>query len=933
MGIYSSTGALKVTVNDTQSKGAYAADGSARVTVVPGTTYTGLYAADGSMNVVAEDGPLYHPCGAIRGKAALATYTGLSSPSGAMYMDGLTFVPFDPTQLFAAAEAGLFYDVSDFDRYTATNGPELVTNGTFDTDIAGWTDASSAGGSISWNPSGYMDLVYTTGAPIARQQVNVTGGRWYRFSISNVQATTAGGVVQFYIGSTSNGSDLIGLTSVSVGASSTVTFLATSSAAHITLRNVNTGTVSADNISILELTDIETATMFQDMDGSIPVTGVEQPVGLILDRSRGAANFGSELVTDGEFESPSSWTTINGANVTGGLLNLPAGAAAASASQPISVSFGKYYQVTITVVRRAGAIAASFIGGPTTSNFFTVTASGTYTFRVTPNSGNNTLQLTGTTAAADGDITNISIREVTRTILGPELLTNGTFYTNTTGWTAVSSTLAVVSGELEVTAATTNYPRAEQVYPLVVGKTYRMIATARKGTANADAYISYTSGPYVSTTSTTNVTLTMVFTATNVNGLATLGIFSGTATGTAYFDNVSVREIIGTDAYQSTASSRPTLSAKYNFLVYTQQFDNAVWTKSGLTVNTTKVVAPDGTITAQTLDWASGTSPQITRANILIAVNSPLVYSLSAKAGTKSSVTLILYMDASNYTQCSFDLATGTPGTPITLGTRFPTVVPTMVMQSNGFYRCFLTVTTNVNTTIQPWIRGDTLAATGDNIIIWGADLRPSNDGVGLPSYQAVVTASDYTTTGFPKYLRFDQVDDFLITPTLDFSSTNKVTMFTGVRKLIEASSCIAELSQTFTSNNGSFGLLGSSNLTGILGDYYRFGSRGTTPGTSTGYQALASGSAAPISSVIVATGDIASNLATINVNNTDGTPGVGSQGTGTLLAYPMYIGARAGNTLRYNGRIYNLIVLGRLATANEIANTKTWINSKVKVY
>ena len=88
MGIYSESGNLKVTVNDTTGVGHYAADGSVRITLVPGTTYTGLYGADGSMNVVKEDGAMYHPCGAVRG---IIPYGGLGlhTPSGAFYMDGL----------------------------------------------------------------------------------------------------------------------------------------------------------------------------------------------------------------------------------------------------------------------------------------------------------------------------------------------------------------------------------------------------------------------------------------------------------------------------------------------------------------------------------------------------------------------------------------------------------------------------------------------------------------------------------------------------------------------------------------------------------------------------------------------------------------------------------------------------------------------------
>lgn len=89
MGVYSESGALKITVNDTSAPlGRYAADGSVRVTIVSGTAYTGLYAPDGSMNVIPEEGSMYHPCGAIRGVIPYGTQ-GLYSPAGALYMDGL----------------------------------------------------------------------------------------------------------------------------------------------------------------------------------------------------------------------------------------------------------------------------------------------------------------------------------------------------------------------------------------------------------------------------------------------------------------------------------------------------------------------------------------------------------------------------------------------------------------------------------------------------------------------------------------------------------------------------------------------------------------------------------------------------------------------------------------------------------------------------
>ena len=44
------------------------------------------------------------------------------------------------------------------------------------------------------------------------------------------------------------------------------------------------------------------STLYQDAAGTTPVTAVEQPVGLMLDRSRGLV-LGSELVTNGTFDT------------------------------------------------------------------------------------------------------------------------------------------------------------------------------------------------------------------------------------------------------------------------------------------------------------------------------------------------------------------------------------------------------------------------------------------------------------------------------------------------------------------------------------------------------------------------------------------------------------------------------------------------------
>ena len=96
MPIYSSTGAFNVAVNDTTGKGRYSASGALRVNIVTGSSYVGIYAADGALNVVDVSGVsintyggLYHPSGAIRGRTAPATFSGIQAPDGSYYFNGL----------------------------------------------------------------------------------------------------------------------------------------------------------------------------------------------------------------------------------------------------------------------------------------------------------------------------------------------------------------------------------------------------------------------------------------------------------------------------------------------------------------------------------------------------------------------------------------------------------------------------------------------------------------------------------------------------------------------------------------------------------------------------------------------------------------------------------------------------------------------------
>ena len=128
-----------------------------------------------------------------------------------------------------------------------------------------------------------------------------------------------------------------------------------------------------------------------------------------------------------------------------------------------------------------------------------------------------------------------------------ELVTNGTFDTDTTGWTGVSGGVpSVVAGELLVTAGTALNGGAYQALTTVVGKTYVVTHTTRKGTGT-DARIRVGTSPdavdlisYFNS-SATNVTATNYFVATGTTTYLTCTAFGAVIGYTAYFDNISVK--------------------------------------------------------------------------------------------------------------------------------------------------------------------------------------------------------------------------------------------------------------------------------------------------------------------------------------------------------------------------------------------------------
>lgn len=165
--------------------------------------------------------------------------------------------------------------------------------------------------------------------------------------------------------------------------------------------------------------------------------------------------------------------------------------------------------------------------------------------------------------------------------------------------------------------------------------------------------------------------------------------------------------------------------ARTNLLTYSQEFDNAAWTKSATTITANATTAPDGTTTADKLIEGSGGSFHTISQAVTVGAGAALAYSIFAKASERTF--LYMQMDAGTAMPgdrfAYFNLGTGAIGTTQANTTAFIQAL------ANGWYRCTIVATADADggtatcklITAQ---NGSTINYSGDGtsgIFIWGA--------------------------------------------------------------------------------------------------------------------------------------------------------------------------------------------------------------------
>jgi len=523
--------------------------------------------------------------------------------------------------------------------------------------------------------------------------------------------------------------------------------------------------------------------------------------------------------------------------------------------------------------------------------------------------------------------------------LGSELVTNGTFDANSsTGWTLNS--WSVASDRLEKAAGDSLRASGTLSSTLVSGRTYQITLNAIGFTSACNALFrtgigGTASNGYAIPAGTSSHT----FVLQAADAHTVIQFHPGTSSFAGSIDNISVKELAGNHAVQATAASRPTygvvpLGGRRNLLTWSEGFDNAVWVKTGATVTANAATAPDATLAADRLTETSAAGEHFTSQQ-LAKVGASTTYTQScyfkADAGSRNFGLGITDGTTGGYAaifSTSGSVVASSQVVGSVLGWTF--ISSSVVAAGDGWMRASITATTNTATRVDGvcyLADGSSRVYLGNgasSLFIWGAQLEL---GSTATAYQRVSTAFDVTEAGVQSlsYLAFDGVDDWMVTPTIT-PGIDKAQVFAGVRKLSDAArGVVAEL--------GTGGALGSFGIEAPTTAAANYGSswRGST---TTLFVSSASSFIAPITNVLAGIGDISGDIATLSVNGTQVAQSTADQGTGNFLAYPLYIGRRAGTSIPFNGNIYSMIVrFGANLTTTQIQSTETYINSKTGAY
>jgi hypothetical protein len=257
-----------------------------------------------------------------------------------------------------------------------------------------------------------------------------------------------------------------------------------------------------------------------------------------------------------------------------------------------------------------------------------------------------------------------------------------------------------------------------------------------------------------------------------------------------------------------------------NLLKYSQQFDNAAWTKTRSSITPNVALAPDGTMTADKLveDVTPTSTHSTSQSPTGLIDNGLYTYSIYIAAGERTWARVQALTKANTLVYYYVNLATGG------IGTTFGSPSPTVVAVGGGWYRCSLSVNIASGAT-QPLFAA--FIADADNnvtidgngasgIYLWDAQLREGTD-----------PGDYYPTTDKQILMDYSRPRKNLLLPTIanageDGTTSAFATWGTGVT--------LSSSTEQFWQGSRSLKVVCDGTVAG-QGQYYQWYTYGLSPG------------------------------------------------------------------------------------------------------
>lgn len=198
-----------------------------------------------------------------------------------------------------------------------------------------------------------------------------------------------------------------------------------------------------------------------------------------------------------------------------------------------------------------------------------------------------------------------------------------------------------------------------------------------------------------------------------------------------------VKDLKSSGLWSKMKAVYPMVTDNINQFSYSEDFTNAAWTKSAATVVSNSTTAPNGTNTADTINFTSGGY-----VGQILTINSQTTFSIYAKYSTTRWLLLSNYNITDKYS--FFDLQNGVVGGNANISNASIQDV------GNGWYRCSITMTSagSCNYYVRTTDNNNSFTATG-GAYFWGGQLELASS---LSTYQPIATTPSAFMASQMKY-------------------------------------------------------------------------------------------------------------------------------------------------------------------------------------